>query len=205
MPQQGPYVQPGDTLEGFLRYFWQCQIATAEREEPDFKHPPLPLARIKKVMKSDPEVKMISADAPILFSKACEIFISEVTARAYLVAEQHKRRTLAKADVARALSKSDQFDFLIDIVPREEGSKRSARGGLNRNESKPGPSGSAAIAADDGLTTTDAAAAIPDAVQAEGLLEGEQVNPGLMAQSLPGYPVSGAVNFAYPPGSSHHQ
>lgn len=100
------------------------------------------------------------------------VFISEVTARAYLVAEQHKRRTLAKADVARALSKSDQFDFLIDIVPREEGSKRSARGGLNRNESKPGPSGSAAIAADDGLTTTDAAAAIPDAVQAEGLLEG---------------------------------
>lgn len=203
MPQQGPYVQPGDTLEGFLRYFWQCQIATAEREEPDFKHPPLPLARIKKVMKNDPEVKMISADAPILFSKACEIFISEVTARAYLVAEQHKRRTLAKADVARALSKSDQFDFLIDIVPREEGSKRSARGGLNRNESKPGPSGSAG--ADDAMSTTDIAAAIPDSVQAEGLLEGEQVNPGLMTQPLPGYPVSGAVNFAYPPGGSHHQ
>lgn len=60
MPHQGPYVQPGDTLEGFLRYFWQCQIATAEREEPDFKHPPLPLARIKKVMKSDPEVKVSS-------------------------------------------------------------------------------------------------------------------------------------------------
>ncbi|KAJ1309909.1 hypothetical protein OPQ81_006669 [Rhizoctonia solani] len=185
MPHQGPFVQPGDTLEGFLRYFWQCQIATAEREEPDFKHPPLPLARIKKVMKSDPEVKMISADAPILFSKACEIFISEITARAYLVAEQHKRRTLAKADVARALSKSDQFDFLIDIVPREEGSKRSARGGLNRNEPKPG-------------------AILPESVPApEGLLEG--ANSGLMAQPIPGYPVSGPVNFAYPSGSTHHQ
>ncbi|KAH7340740.1 histone-fold-containing protein [Rhizoctonia solani] len=201
MPPQGPYVQPGDTLEGFLRYFWQCQIATAEREEPDFKHPPLPLARIKKVMKNDPEVKMISADAPILFSKACEIFISEVTARAYLVAEQHKRRTLAKADVARALSKSDQFDFLIDIVPREEGSKRSARGGLNRNEPKSGPSTSADI-----TLTTDASAILPENVQTtEGLLEGEQANAGLMAQPMPGYPVSGTVNFAYPSGSSHHQ
>lgn len=33
----------------------------------------LPLARIKKVMKaSDDQVKMISAEAPILFAKACE-------------------------------------------------------------------------------------------------------------------------------------
>ncbi|CAE6495541.1 unnamed protein product [Rhizoctonia solani] len=183
MPHQGPYVQPGDTLEGFLRYFWQSQIATAERDEPDFKHPPLPLARIKKVMKNDPEVKMISADAPILFSKACEIFISEITARAYLVAEQHKRRTLAKADVARALSKSDQFDFLIDIVPREEGAKRTA--------------------AESALTTS---AILPEGVQAtEGLLEGEQANAGLMAQPIQGYPVSGPVNFAYPSGSTHHQ
>ncbi|KAB5596417.1 Nuclear transcription factor Y subunit C-4 [Ceratobasidium theobromae] len=194
MPHQGPYVQPGDTLEGFLRYFWQCQIATAEREEPDFKHPPLPLARIKKVMKSDPEVKMISADAPILFSKACEIFISEVTARAYLVAEQHKRRTLAKADVARALSKSDQFDFLIDIVPREEGSKRSARGGLNRNESKPGPSGSATAADITAAPVADPSANAPESVQAESLLETEQPNQALMTQSLTGYPVSSAVN-----------
>ncbi|CCO28101.1 2-isopropylmalate synthase [Rhizoctonia solani AG-1 IB] len=181
-------------------------IATAEREEPDFKHPPLPLARIKKVMKNDPEVKMISADAPILFSKACEIFISEVTARAYLVAEQHKRRTLAKADVARALSKSDQFDFLIDIVPREEGAKRSARGGLNRNEPKPGPSGSGTGTVTDGALTTDTNVMLPENVQAaESLLEGEQTNAGLMAQSIPGYPVSGPVNFAYASGSAHHQ
>ncbi|EUC62109.1 histone-like transcription factor and archaeal histone protein [Rhizoctonia solani AG-3 Rhs1AP] len=189
MPHQGPYVQPGDTLEGFLRYFWQCQIATAERDEPDFKHPPLPLARIKKVMKNDPEVKV----SPILFSKACEIFISEITARAYLVAEQHKRRTLAKADVARALSKSDQFDFLIDIVPREEGSKRSARGGLNRNEPKSGPSASGT--AIESALTTDTSAILPEGVQpTEGLLEGEQANAGLMAQPIPGYPVSGPVN-----------
>jgi hypothetical protein len=101
------------------------------------------------------------------------VFISEVTARAYLVAEQHKRRTLAKADVARALSKSDQFDFLIDIVPREEGAKRSARGGLNRNEPKPGPSGSGTGTVTDGALTTDTNVMLPENVQAaESLLEG---------------------------------
>ncbi|KIM42632.1 hypothetical protein M413DRAFT_70117 [Hebeloma cylindrosporum] len=115
-----PFVQTGDPLNDFLRSFWQRQVDAAEQETPDYRHPPLPLARIKKVMKSDPEVKMIAADAPILFCKACEIFIAEITARAFIVADSNKRRTLSRADIAKALSKSDQFDFLIDIVPREE-------------------------------------------------------------------------------------
>jgi len=48
------------------------------------------------------------------------VFIAEITARAFIVADSNKRRTLSRADIAKALSKSDQFDFLIDIVPREE-------------------------------------------------------------------------------------
>lgn len=48
------------------------------------------------------------------------VFISEITARAFIIADSNKRRTLSRADIAKALSKSDQFDFLIDIVPREE-------------------------------------------------------------------------------------
>ena len=53
-----PYVRAGEPLSDFLRSFWQRQIDTAEQETPDYRHPPLPLARIKKVMKSDPEVKV---------------------------------------------------------------------------------------------------------------------------------------------------
>lgn len=49
------------------------------------------------------------------------VFISEITARAFIIADSNKRRTLSRADIAKALAKSDQFDFLIDIVPREEG------------------------------------------------------------------------------------
>jgi nuclear transcription factor Y, gamma len=53
-----PFVQPGDDLNAFLRAFWQRQIDAAEREPVDVRHPALPLARIKKVMKSDPEIKV---------------------------------------------------------------------------------------------------------------------------------------------------
>lgn len=86
----------------------------------DLKTQALPLARIKKIMKLDGDVKMISAEAPMLFSKAAEIFIHELTLRAWLHTEDNKRRTLQRNDIAMAITKYDQFDFLIDIVPRDE-------------------------------------------------------------------------------------
>ncbi|KAG0374514.1 hypothetical protein BGX24_010304 [Mortierella sp. AD032] len=121
----------------FAQEFWEEQIVAAEQYDSDFKNHPLPLARIKKVMKSDPEVKMISAEAPILFSKACEIFICEITRRAWLHAEENKRRTLQRSDVANAVSRSDQFDFLIDIVPREEPTKPTSKKSSTREDVAP--------------------------------------------------------------------
>ena len=53
-----PFVQAGEPLHEFLPAFWRRQIDAAEQETPDYRHPPLPLARIKKVMKSDPDVKV---------------------------------------------------------------------------------------------------------------------------------------------------
>jgi len=50
--------------------------------ESEYKqHNDLPLARIKRIMKSDEDVRMISAEAPVLFAKACELFIAEITMR----------------------------------------------------------------------------------------------------------------------------
>ena len=80
-------------------------------------------------MKADPAVKMISAEAPILFAKGCDIFITELTMRAWIHAEENKRRTLQRSDIASALAKSDMFDFLIDIVPREEAASHAKRSG----------------------------------------------------------------------------
>lgn len=110
-----------------LNTYWQNQVTKLETEEHDYKMHQLPLARIKKVMKADPEVKMISAEAPILFAKGCDIFITELTMRAWIHAEENKRRTLQRSDIASALAKSDMFDFLIDIVPREDATPQHKR------------------------------------------------------------------------------
>ncbi|XP_010772819.1 nuclear transcription factor Y subunit gamma isoform X3 [Notothenia coriiceps] len=63
---------------------------------------------------------MISAEAPVLFAKAAQIFITELTLRAWIHTEDNKRRTLQRNDIAMAITKFDQFDFLIDIVPRDD-------------------------------------------------------------------------------------
>jgi len=91
---------------------------------------------------------MISAEAPVLFAKAAEIFITEISLRAWIHTEDNKRRTLQRNDIAMAITKYDQFDFLIDIVPRDElkPAKRPENEGLRS-----------------GVTTT--AAVHPDQVQ----------------------------------------
>ncbi|KAJ8681261.1 hypothetical protein QAD02_017048 [Eretmocerus hayati] len=104
-----------------LTYFWPKVTEEIKKiTTMDLKTQCLPLARIKKIMKLDGEVKMISAEAPMLFSKAAEIFIHELTLRAWVHTEDNKRRTLQRNDLAMAITKYDQFDFLIDIVPRDE-------------------------------------------------------------------------------------
>ncbi|KAJ8554016.1 hypothetical protein K7X08_024694 [Anisodus acutangulus] len=117
-PPHQPYHQLLEQQQQ-LEIFWTYQRQEMEGVT-DFKNHQLPLARIKKIMKSDEDVRMISAEAPILFAKACELFILELTIRSWLHAEENKRRTLQKNDIAAAITRTDIFDFLVDIVPRDE-------------------------------------------------------------------------------------
>ena len=44
---------------------------------------------------------MISAEAPVLFAKAAEIFISELSLRAWIHTEDNKRRTLQVSQIVK--------------------------------------------------------------------------------------------------------
>ncbi|ONK65809.1 uncharacterized protein A4U43_C06F1190 [Asparagus officinalis] len=110
---------PDQQLSVQLQAFWENQKTDIENLE-EMKNHSLPLARIKKIMKSDEEVRMIAGEVPVLFSRACEMFILEMTMRAWSNTERHRRRTLQKCDVAAAVAQTDIFDFLVDIVPRDD-------------------------------------------------------------------------------------
>jgi nuclear transcription factor Y gamma len=108
-------------LNASLNKFWKDQLqvvqAYSQQTEQDFKtHNDLPLARIKRIMKSDEDVRMISAEAPVLFAKACELFILDLSIRSWNYSQLHKRRTLQKEDIREAIQKTDIFDFLVDVI-----------------------------------------------------------------------------------------
>eukprot|EP00873_Tetraselmis_striata_P033389 jgi/Tetstr1/453653/TSEL_040609.t1 len=129
-PPQASYQQQQQQQQQ-LRSFWVGQMNEIENVSTDpaeFKNHQLPLARIKKIMKSDEDVRMISAEAPVLFAKACDMFILELTLRSWNHSEENKRRTLQRNDIAAAITKTDIFDFLVDIVPRDD--KPEGEGGV---------------------------------------------------------------------------
>ena len=109
-------------LNSSLNSFWKDQLHMVHelppsQTEQDFKtHNDLPLARIKRIMKSDEDVRMISAEAPVLFAKACELFILDLSIRSWNYSQLHKRRTLQKEDIREAIQKTDIFDFLVDVI-----------------------------------------------------------------------------------------
>jgi nuclear transcription factor Y gamma len=98
---------------------WVCDLQAAN----EFKNHQLLLARIKRIVKADEDVLMISAEAPVLFAKACEMFNLELTLRSWIHTEGNKRRTLQKNDITDAITRTDIFDFLVDIIPQDELSK----------------------------------------------------------------------------------
>ncbi|PKU74520.1 nuclear transcription factor Y subunit C-2 [Dendrobium catenatum] len=125
-PQLYHHQQQQQQQQQHLQMFWADQYREIEQTS-DFKNQSLPLARIKKIMKADEDVRMIAAEAPVVFARACEMFILDLTHRSWAHAEENKRRTLQKNDIAAAITRTDVFDFLVDIVPREEGNEDIGR------------------------------------------------------------------------------
>jgi nuclear transcription factor Y gamma len=105
--------QQDDHCQQPLEAFWSGQLAEI-KQTANFKTHSLPEARIKKIMKADADLpKRVAGEAPLLFAKACEMFIQELTLRAWLHTEEDKRRTLQKKDVTVALASTKVFDFLV--------------------------------------------------------------------------------------------
>jgi hypothetical protein len=73
-------------------------------------------------MKSDEDVRMISAEAPVLLAKACELFILDLTIRAYCYstigdADKLKKKTVAREDVVMGAcgSGSGRYDMSTSV------------------------------------------------------------------------------------------
>nr|XP_055075442.1 nuclear transcription factor Y subunit gamma isoform X4 [Misgurnus anguillicaudatus] len=165
----------GSDAQQSLQSFWPRVMEEIRNLTVDFRVQELPLARIKKIMKLDEDVKMISAEAPVLFAKAAQIFITELTLRAWIHTEDNKRRTLQRNDIAMAITKFDQFDFLIDIVPRDDLKPPKRQEDVRQS-----------VAPTEPVQYYFTLAQQPSAVQVQGQQQGQQVSAPTATTLQPG-------------------
>ncbi|PNP41720.1 hypothetical protein TGAMA5MH_06313 [Trichoderma gamsii] len=80
----------------------------------------LPLSRVKKIISQDPDVQMCSNNAAFVITLATEMFIQHLTEEAHAQAklERKPRRNIQYKDVANAISRRDNLEFLEDVAPK---------------------------------------------------------------------------------------
>ncbi|KAF9107138.1 hypothetical protein BGX29_007199 [Mortierella sp. GBA35] len=78
----------------------------------------LPVARVKRIIKEDKDIQMVSNDAVFLISLATELFLESFTAKAFNLAKIEKRKTVSYKDLATAVTQHDSLEFLQDVVPK---------------------------------------------------------------------------------------
>ncbi|RVE42245.1 hypothetical protein evm_013104 [Chilo suppressalis] len=72
----------------------------------------LPMARIKNIMKMDPDVSVLSGDAVFLVTKATELFLETLAKETYSYTITNKRKTINKKDLDLIINKVDCLCFL---------------------------------------------------------------------------------------------
>merc|ERR1712137_779334 len=97
--------------------YWAFSLKLAENSVLRPKSAKLPLARIKRLMKVEEDIKNVAQEVPLLFALAAEKFVEELTLRSRLYTKENKRKILQAVDVQRGAKTSTMYDFLLQLIP----------------------------------------------------------------------------------------
>ncbi|WRT70029.1 uncharacterized protein IL334_007022 [Kwoniella shivajii] len=76
-----------------------------------------PLSRIKKIIKADKELENMSSEATFMIAVATEYFVKHFMEEGYTKARLEKRKIVNYKDLAAVVARSEEFDFLKDVIP----------------------------------------------------------------------------------------
>ncbi|KAK5160715.1 hypothetical protein LTS14_001728 [Recurvomyces mirabilis] len=80
----------------------------------------LPLARVKKIINVDDDVGNCSNNAAFVITAATEMFLQYLVEQSYNIvkSERKPRRNIQYRDVANAVARVENLEFLADVVPK---------------------------------------------------------------------------------------
>ncbi|XP_051140236.1 nuclear transcription factor Y subunit C-2-like [Andrographis paniculata] len=109
-PSSGQQQNFQSQLRQNIRAFWNDQLTEISgASDLQMSQSMLPISHVKKIMESNEEVKMLE--------KACELFIKELTVRAWIQANFNNSQTLHRNDVANAIRDIDVLKSPRNVVP----------------------------------------------------------------------------------------
>ncbi|KAL0944455.1 histone-like transcription factor and archaeal histone family protein [Colletotrichum truncatum] len=82
--------------------------------------PALPLARVKKIIGTDPDIGICSNNAAFVITLATEMFIQYLANEGQNMAklDRKPRRNVQYKDLANAVNHHDNLEFLEDVIPK---------------------------------------------------------------------------------------
>eukprot|EP00118_Oscarella_pearsei_P027844 m.311361 g.311361 ORF g.311361 m.311361 type:complete len:123 (+) comp66852_c0_seq1:51-419(+) len=87
----------------------ESQGVTASKQERLLQ---LPLARVKNMIKIDPDISLASQESVFLIAKATELFVASLAKEVHRKAKEGKRKTLQRRDIDLTIEEIEQLAFL---------------------------------------------------------------------------------------------
>ncbi|XP_058833594.1 DNA polymerase epsilon subunit 4 [Topomyia yanbarensis] len=87
---------------------------TNEPSEPRLVN--FPLSKVKQIMKFDPDVHIVTAEAIFLVARAAELFAQTLVKEAHTHTTARKKKTIAKSDVDATVESVDTLMFLEGMM-----------------------------------------------------------------------------------------
>ncbi|CAO4366326.1 unnamed protein product [Caenorhabditis nigoni] len=103
------------------------EVNAIEEKVQDLVKTQLPLGRVKKIVRLNPDVEMLNAEALQMMTKSAELFIKELSNAANQNAFAEKRKTIQPKDIDKAIKNMWEFAFLEDALdgwPKMQPKKR---------------------------------------------------------------------------------
>lgn len=94
----------------------KSKAAPKSKDSSDNRLVHLPSARVKHIMKVDPDVTLITGECTFLVTKATELFIGSLAREAFLHTSQAKKKTVQKRDVDAAIENVESLMFLEGMM-----------------------------------------------------------------------------------------
>ncbi|XP_033640729.1 chromatin accessibility complex protein 1-like [Asterias rubens] len=77
----------------------------------------LPVARIRTIMKSSPDVTVIGQESLFMITKATELFVEHIAQQSYQ--RSQNKTSVVYGNLAQTVEEDIAFQFLADVLPQK--------------------------------------------------------------------------------------